>query len=259
MEALERPGTRVVTAGALRWLEPDWPVTRRVRVISTLRHGGVSLDRYASLNLAEHVGDDAAAVAENRRRVRVAGALPAEPCWLQQVHGTRVVEALSSRRSLPEADAAWTRAPGRVCAIGTADCMPIVLADEQGTCVAIAHAGWRGLAGGVLEATIQALGLPGAVLCAWLGPAISEPAFEVGAEVRDAFVARDAAAGRFFTKNARGRFQADLDGLARLALARLGVGRVYGGGWCTSSNARDFYSYRRDGRTGRMATLAWLA
>jgi YfiH family protein len=137
--------------------------------------------------------------------------------------------------------------------------MPIVLADAQGTCVAIAHAGWRGLASGVLEKTMQALGLPGAALGAWLGPAISAPAFEVGAEVRDAFVARDAAAGRFFAENTRGRFQADLDGLARLALERLGVGRVYGGGWCTSRNERDFYSYRRDGRTGRMATLAWLA
>ena len=187
MDALERPGTRVVTAGALRWLEPDWPVARRVRVISTLRHGGVSVGSYASLNLAEHVGDDAAAVVENRRRVRVAAALPAEPCWLKQVHGTRVVEAVpaesaalagtpsrsapgatASPRTLPEADAAWTRTPGRVCAVGTADCMPIVLADEQGTCVAIAHAGWRGLAGGVLEATMQALGLPGAALCAWL-------------------------------------------------------------------------------------------
>jgi hypothetical protein len=146
-----------------------------------------------------------------------------------------------------------------VCAIATADCLPVVFADDVGTCVAIAHAGWRGLAGGVLEATLQALGMPNAALCAWLGPAISAPAFEVGPEVREAFVARDAAASRSFVENARGRYQADLDALARSTLERLGVERIYGGGWCTFENDRDFYSYRRDGRTGRMATLAWLA
>jgi YfiH family protein len=259
MNAPEQSGARVVRAGALRWLEPDWPVARRVRVISTLRHGGVSEGSYAALNLAEHVGDDAAAVAENRRRLRAAAALPAEPYWLAQVHGTRVVEVLPVESSLPEADASWTRAPGRVCAIATADCMPVVLAVDDGTCVAIAHAGWRGLAGGVLEATLQALALPGAPLCAWLGPTISAPAFEVGSEVREAFVARDAAASRSFVENSRGRYQADLHGLVRLALERLGVERIYGGGWCTYGNDRDFYSYRRDGRTGRMATLAWLA
>jgi YfiH family protein len=258
MSALERPGTRVAGAGSLRWLEPDWPVPRRVRVISTLRHGGVSQGSYASLNLAQHVGDDADTVAENRRRLRVAAALPTEPYWLTQVHGSRVVEALPAPRALPEADAAWTRVPGPVCAVGTADCMPVVLADEAGSCVAIAHAGWRGLAGGVLESTVRALASPAAALCAWLGPAISSSAFEVGAEVRDAFVTRDAAASRSFVANARGRYQADLYALARLALGRLGIERIYGGGCCTFGNARDFYSYRRDGRTGRMATLAWL-
>jgi len=185
--------------------------------------------------------------------------------WLAQVHGARVIELtqVNAGRSLhgvaPEADAAVARTAGCVCAIATADCLPVVLADDAGTRVGVAHAGWRGLAGGVLEATVQALESPGSRLTAWLGPAIAAPAFEVGAEVREAFIARDTTAGRCFVANARGRYQADLYALARLALGRLGVERITGGGWCTYANERDFYSYRRDGRTGRMVTLAWLA
>jgi YfiH family protein len=225
----------------------------------------VSRNAYAALNVAGHVGDDEAAVDENRRRLRAATGTPAEPVWLTQVHGTRVIEltpihaAQSPPAVAPEADAAVARCSGRVCAIATADCLPVVLADDAGARVGVAHAGWRGLAGGVLEATVRAMEVPAARLTAWLGPAISAAAFEVGPEVRDAFMSRDAIAGACFVVNARGRYQADLYALARLALSRLGVERVAGGGWCTYANDRDFYSYRRDGRTGRMVTLAWLA
>ena len=215
-QTLGHPGTRVAGAAGLSWLEPDWSIPGRVRVVSTLRHGGVSRDRYASLNLASHVGDDATAVDENRRRLRAATGMPAEPVWLAQVHGARVIELtqVNAGRSLhgvaPEADAAVALTAGCVCAIATADCLPVVHADDAGTRVGVAHAGWRGLAGGVLEATVQALESPGSRLTAWLGPAISAPAFEVGADVREAFIARDRTAGRCFVANARGRYQADL-------------------------------------------------
>jgi len=264
-QTLGQPGTRVSGAAGLSWLEPDWSIPGRVRVVSTLRHGGVSRDCYASLNLASHVGDDATAVDENRRRLRAATGMPAEPMWLAQVHGARVIEltpadtSRSVHGAAPQADAAVARTAGCVCAIATADCLPVVLADDAGTGVGVAHAGWRGLAGGVLEATVHALDIPGPRLTAWLGPAIAAPAFEVGAEVREAFITRDTAAQRCFVANARGRYQADLYALARLALGRLGVERITGGGWCTYANDQDFYSYRRDGRTGRMVTLAWLA
>jgi hypothetical protein len=243
---------------AVEWIEPDWPVPERVRVVSTLRMGGASKGPYAALNLAAHVGDDPGSVSENRRRLREAAGLPGKPLWLEQVHGCDVV-LHEGDIGVPRADAAVARAPGRVCAVMTADCLPIVLADRAGTRVAVAHAGWRGLAGGVIEATVAAIGGDAAELVAWLGPAISEAAFEVGPEVREAFVARLAASDACFSPNERGRFQADLQALARLALARSGVGSVHGGGWCTATDAARFFSYRRDGATGRMATLAWLA
>ncbi len=242
----------------VEWLEPEWPVPRRVRVVSTLRTGGASSGPYASLNLAAHVGDDPGSVNENRRRLSEAAGLPSEPLWLEQVHGCDVVAHLG-QAGVPRADAAIAVAPGRVCAVMTADCLPVVLADHAATRVAVAHAGWRGLAGGVLEATVAALGGDAAELVAWLGPAIGQGAFEVGAEVRQAFVQRFAAADACFTGNHRGRFQADLNALARLALARAGVVSVFGGAWCTATDPERFFSFRRDGVTGRMATLAWLA
>jgi len=245
-------------SGPLAWLEPDWPAPPGVRVISTLRTGGASAGPYASLNLAAHVGDCAEAVAENRRRLRAAADLPGEPLWLEQVHGVDVAVhdgTLAPRR----ADASIAFSAGRVCAVMTADCLPIVLADRAGTRVGVAHAGWRGLVGGVVEATVTRLGCDPQALLAWLGPAIGAAAFEVGVEVREAFVSRSQGMSAGFEPNARGRFQADLYGLARQVLATAGVISVHGGGWCTHTDADRFFSFRRDGTTGRMATLAWLA
>jgi YfiH family protein len=245
-------------SGEVEWLEPEWPAPPGVRVISTLRQGGTSVGPYASMNLASHVGDAAASVEANRRLLRRAAQLPAEPMWLEQVHGTEVV-VHDGRSDVPRADAAITRGRGRVCAVMTADCLPVVLADRAGSRVAVAHAGWRGLAQGVVEATVRAMRCPPADLIAWLGPAIGQQAFEVGAEVRDAFVARSEKLAGCFAGNERGRFQADLYGIATAVLAEAGVTAVHGGGWCTASDPSRFFSFRRDGTTGRMATLAWLS
>jgi hypothetical protein len=248
-----------VSDSGLAWIEPDWPAPANVRIVSTLRGGGQSAGAYASLNLAAHVGDAPAAVAANRTLLREAASLPAEPLWLEQVHGIGVARHEGPVPAPPRADAACAARPGLVCAVMTADCLPVAFADRLGTRVAVAHAGWRGLAGGVLEATIAALGVPPGDLHAWLGPAIGPDAFEVGVEVREAFLSRSPAAAACFRSNGRGRQQADLYALAQQALTRSGVASVHGGGWCTHSDAARFYSFRRDGVTGRMATLAWLA
>jgi polyphenol oxidase len=225
-------------------------------VISTLREGGVSEGRYASLNLGDHVGDNAERVAENRQLLSQSALLPAKPSWLQQVHGVAVADLDQPDLAQP-ADAAMTRQAGRVCAILTADCLPVMLAAVSGEAVAAAHAGWRGLAGGVLESTMKALRLPGEQVQAWLGPAIGVKHFEVGAEVREVFLVGNEAAEAAFQPNARGRFMADLALLARLRLERLGVRRIYGGTECTFDDSRRFFSHRRDGTTGRQATLIW--
>jgi YfiH family protein len=248
-----------MTATAPGWIVPDWPAAQRVRVLSTLRGGGTSAGPYASLNLAAHVGDRPEAVAANRRRLRDAASLPDEPLWLEQVHGTDVARHAGLAAGPPRADASVAFEPGRVCAVLTADCLPVVFVDRAATRIGVAHAGWRGLLAGVLPATMAALGVPVAQLHAWLGPAIGPAAFEVGPEVRDAYRARDPRSDRYFVPNPRGRFLADLCGLARAELADAGVGSVHGGGWCTHGDVERFFSFRRDGATGRMATLAWLA
>ena len=209
--------------------------------------------------MGDHVGDDPAAVAENRRRLKVAAGLPSEPCWLTQVHGISVADLDSpgAPGAAITADAAIARGPARVCAILTADCLPVLLASDSGDTVAAAHAGWRGLAAGVIEATVHAMAVPPGTLLAWLGPAIGPEHFEVGTEVRDAFLAGDPKAAEAFAPNARGRFMADLSALARRRLQRLGVSRFYGGGECTFAQADRYYSHRRDGLTGRQATLIW--
>ncbi len=241
------------------WIEADWPAPAGVRTVSTLRQGGVRWAPYASLNLGDHVGDTASCVAENRRRLAAAAALPSEPVWLKQVHGAKVADLDGlTHPSATEADACLARGPGRVCAILTADCLPILLAAESGSLIAAAHAGWRGLAGGVIEATVQALKVAPARLMAWLGPAIGPEHFEVGAEVREALLQGDAGAAAAFEPNARGRFMADLAQLARRRLATLGVERIYGGGQCTHAGTDRYFSHRRDGVTGRQATLIWL-
>lgn len=247
---------------AAEWLPADWAAPGRVVAGTTMRGGGVSRGACASLNLAAHVGDDPRLVAENRRRFREALALPAEPVWLSQVHGTAVLAvaedlAQSAAGLPPVADAAVTRLPDTVLAVLTADCLPVVLASDASPAVGVAHAGWRGLQAGVLEATVAALNEDPASLTAWLGPAISQPAFEVGSEVREAFLARAPEAAECLVANARGRWQADLYGLARLALARAGVTQVHGGGRCTHAEPAAFFSYRRDGECGRMATFVY--
>jgi len=242
----------------LAYLTPDWPAPAQVRAAFTLRAGGVSAPPFDSLNVAQHVGDHPAAVDENRRRIGRALDLPGEPAWLEQVHGAEVAD-LDGAAGVARADASYTRTAGRVCAVQVADCLPVLLAARRRAVVAAAHCGWRGLAGGVLEATVRALGEPPAELCAWLGPAIGPAAFEVGEEVRTAFVLQEARAAEAFALNARGRWQCDLFALARQRLAALGVLSVSGGGVCTASDPQRFFSYRRAGRCGRMAALVWLA
>lgn len=236
-------------------LIPDWPVPARVRAVVTTRAGGVSAVPFDALNLGDHVGDEPAAVAENRRRLQAL--LGCRPAWLSQVHGVTVVQADPAQ--VLEADASWSATPGIACAIMTADCLPVLFCDRAGARVAAAHAGWRGLAAGVLEASVAALGCPPGEVLAWLGPAIGPQAFEVGAEVREAFVSRHAeAAAAFVPSTNPGRYMADLYHLARIRLARVGVTAVYGGGLCTFGDAERFYSYRREPRTGRLASLIWL-
>ena len=239
-------------------LIPEWQVPRAVRAAFTLRTGGVSAAPFDSLNFGAHVGDTAAAVAENRRRVCARLSLPAEPAWLEQVHGTRVANLDVSGDADAPADAVITRRAGVVCAVQVADCMPVLLAARDASAVAVAHAGWRGLAAGVLEATVAQLGVAAGELVAWLGPAISVQHFEVGAEVRAAFLAADPGASVAFGPNARGRWQCDLVVLAQRRLNALGVTEVSGGSWCTYADPARFFSFRRDGRCGRSAALVWL-
>lgn len=255
------------------WLVPDWPAPPRVRALSTTRLGGVSTGPYGradgsagGLNLGTHVGDDPASVAENRRRL--ASVLPAMPVWLEQVHGCAVaIPGHLPDDTPPRADASIAAEPGHVCAVMTADCLPVLLCDRAGTVVGAAHAGWRGLCDGVIEATLarmQSVAGQGAEWLAWLGPAIGPSAFEVGAEVREAFLQRataaeQAATAQAFRRGAPGKFLADLYALARLRLARAGCNTVHGGDACTVRDAERFYSYRRDRTTGRMASLVWLA
>lgn len=236
------------------WLTPDWPAPARVRACVTTRAAGVSLSPFDSLNLGDHVEDDLQAVARNRQILT--SALRCQPAWLRQVHGVQVVEANPAQ--VDEADASWSATPGIASAVLTADCLPALFCDRAGTRVAAAHAGWRGLAGGVLEATLDALALPAQDVLVWLGPAIGPQAFEVGAEVREAFLVSHAEAAQAFTPSLNvGKFMADIYQLARIRLAARGVTAVYGGGLCTVSDQR-FYSYRRAARTGRFASLIWL-
>jgi YfiH family protein len=252
----------------MEFLRPDWPAPARVHAAMTTRGGGVSQQAYHSLNLGWS-GDDPAHVTENRRRVREALQLPAEPGWLKQVHGTHVIRLSPSpprsggegrgEGAIPEADASFTTEPGVVCAVQAADCLPVLLCDDDCQVVAAAHAGWRGLAAGVLEATVRALPVKPAALMAWLGAAIGPHSFEVGAEVREAFLLADPAAAAAFQPRPAGKYLADLYELARQRLAAAGVHRVSGGGRDTLRERTRFFSYRRDGRCGRMAALVWLS
>ncbi|MCX7150110.1 MAG: peptidoglycan editing factor PgeF [Rhodocyclales bacterium] len=234
---------------------PGWPAPPGVRALATTRRGGVSRAPWHGFNLSVRAGDDPQAVAANRALLR--RELPAEPVWLAQVHGARCVDAALAAPGV-EADASFTRQRGVVCAVLTADCLPVLLCDDQASVVAIAHAGWRGLAAGVIEATVAALGEPGMRLMAWLGPAIGPQAFEVGDEVRDIFVDHDAQAASAFAASANGKWLCDIHQLARQRLDALGIHRVTSADSCTKADAERFFSYRRDGVTGRMAGLIWL-
>jgi len=249
------------------WLIPDWDAPAAVRALVTTRAGGGSAAPFAALNLATYVGDAPESVADNRRRLRLVPAigsrvlgilpLPAEPLWLEQVHGTRVVDSAQYRAG-DQADACIARTPGRVCAVLSADCLPLLLCADDASAVAAAHAGWRGLSAGIIEACVAAMAIPPARLLAWLGPAIGPRAYEVGDEVRAAFCQQVAGAQRAFVPYGPGKWLCDLYLLARQRLSALGVERVSGGGHCTFSNPQRFYSYRRDGVTGRMASCIWI-
>lgn len=249
---------------AIDLIHATWPAPARVRAVATTRTGGVSTGTFSSLNLGDHVNDDASAVGRNRTLLRDVLELPADPVWLNQVHGADVATlagTVADRAPRPTADAAITRVPGVVCAVLTADCLPVLVCNRAGTHVAAAHAGWRGLASGVLEVTVAALaaaGAPADSLLAWLGPAIGPASYEVGADVRDAFLKADPAAEAAFEANRPGHWLLDLYAAARARLHRAGVTAVTGGEYCTLAEPERFYSHRRDGVTGRQATLIWL-
>jgi len=246
-------------------IAPDWrDLPANVGALTTTRRGGVSHGRYddghggGGLNLGDHVGDRAEDVAQNRSLLQAS--LTAQPIWLSQVHGNRVIDAQPAAER-QQADASIAVAPGVACAILSADCLPVLLCDTAGRVVGAAHAGWRGLAGGVLQNTVARMQAAGAGdLLAWLGPAIGPQQFEVGQDVWDAFVGSDANARSAFVAlpDRPGKYLADIYQLAHQILEKAGVGRVYGGEFCTVSDPKRFYSYRRDGTTGRMASLIWL-
>lgn len=244
---------------AFDWIVPQWPAPGNVRALVTTRNGGVSTGQYASLNLGAGSGDAAGAVVENRARLR--RFLPADPLWLRQVHGAEVADADAQENTEDEveADAAMARRVGTVCAVMIADCLPVLLADTAGSVVGAAHAGWRGLAAGVLESTVAAMKVAPSTLIAYLGPCIGAGVYEIGADVRDAFCAADAAAAVAFAPKADGKWLADLPRIARQRLVRAGVcgDFIFGGDLCTLSDPTRFFSYRRDGPSGRMAALIW--
>jgi polyphenol oxidase len=234
---------------------PNWPAPPNIRALQTTRIGGFSRVPYDSLNLGSHVADSPLDVARNRMLLNTL--MPSEPVWLEQVHGISVTNA-DSASCLPQADACIATRRSAVCVVMTADCLPVLLCDQQGTVVGAVHAGWKGLAAGVIEATVQAMKVPTQNLMAWLGSAISQQAFEVGAEVREIFIEENSQAEQAFVAGQNGKWLADLYALARLRLNALGITQIYGGDYCTYKEAERFFSYRRDGVTGRMGTFIWL-
>ena len=236
------------------WITPDWPAAKRVRALITTRAGGVSSGKFASLNLGAQVGDDPQRVERNRAILKAC--LPAEPAWMKQVHGTIVVDAAKATRDT-EADGAVTRVARSVCAVLTADCLPVLLSDRAGKTVGIAHAGWRGLAAGIIESVVRAMDGSPQDLIAYIGPGIGPRSYEVGENVREAFVGKDPDVAAAFVSRQNGKYLADLYALAQRRLKAAGVAEVHGGRFCTAGDER-FFSFRRDGNTGRMASLVWL-
>ena len=237
----------------MNWLKADWPAPDFIKAGITLRQGGVSVKPYDSFNLATHVGDELAVVNQNRAMLDV----PGTPQWLEQVHSTQAV-LLPNEETIPKADAAYTSEKNIVCTVMTADCLPLLITDQQGSCVAAIHAGWRGLCDGIVEATIKKLPAEPESLLVWLGPAIGPDVYEVGEEVYDAFTKAEPEAKQAFTTTTKGHWLFDIYQLAKLRLNKMGVSHIYGGEHCTLSEEEQFFSYRRDGVTGRMASLIWI-
>ncbi|MFY9996886.1 MAG: purine nucleoside phosphorylase YfiH [Leclercia sp.] len=236
---------------------PEWAMPKGVAACSSTRIGGVSEGAWESLNLGAHCGDNLDHVEENRQRMFAAGQLPSKPVWLEQVHGCDVLKLTGEPYASKRADASYSNTPGTVCAVMTADCLPVLFCNTAGTEVAAAHAGWRGLCAGVLEETVACFADSADNIVAWLGPAIGPQAFEVGPEVRAAFMEKDPQAERAFHP-AGDKFMADIYLLARQRLMNMGVNQIYGGDRCTFTETGDFFSYRRDKTTGRMASFIWL-
>ncbi len=240
--------------GIKHWLVPDWPAPANIHAATTLRTGGVSLGTFSSLNPATHVSDDNERVRQNRQIIRVMLELPAEPVWLEQIHSNRAVKALKTA-IVEQADASYSNESGVVCAVMTADCLPLLVCSTDGVQIAAIHAGWRGLLAGVITNTVVAMQQQD--LLVWLGPAIGPDCFEVGPEVREAFLEKSASFNDAFKQQGNGKWLADIYQLARIELAALGIVNVYGGTHCTFTEHERFYSYRRESQTGRMATLIW--
>ena len=237
------------------WITPDWPAPEHIHALTTLRTGGVSQGEFSSLNLAEHVNDDLQHVLANRQYLKEILRLPAEPVWLKQTHSVQVVCA-DQVTVCPEADASYTDKKNIVCSVLTADCLPVLLCDLQGSTVAAIHGGWRGLLNGIIENTL--LKMPNTEILAWLGPAISAQCFEVGDDVYNAFINKSAQFSGAFKNHTNGKYLADIYQIARILLNNAGVQQIYGGDFCTVTDQERFFSYRRDGQTGRMATLIWM-
>ena len=235
------------------WLEADWPAPAFIKAGITLRQGGASEKPYDSFNLATHVGDELKVVKQNRERLDV----PNAPQWLEQVHSTKAV-LLPNKESILKADASYTSEKNIVCAVMTADCLPLLITDTTGSCVAAIHAGWRGLCDGIIEETINQLPVEPASLLVWLGPAIGADVYEIGEEVYDAFTKDDVEAKKSFTNTSEKHWLFDIYRLATLRLNRLGVKQIFGGDHCTLSEKEQFFSYRRDNVTGRMASMIWI-
>jgi len=247
-------GTEMQLPGSIR---PDWPAPANVHALVTLRSGGYSSGPYTSFNLAAHTEDNPETVQRNRELLREHFSLPAEPVWLQQVHSNRIVYADTDATDA-RADGSWTSSAGNVCVVMTADCLPVLICNQRGSKVAAAHAGWRGLHAGVIKNTITMLESDPAELMVWLGPAIGPLAFEVGAEVIRAFTDKNSENTSAFKQTDDQHWLCDLYKLARIELFELGITSVFGGNECTYTDEERFFSYRRDGNTGRMASLIWL-
>ena len=236
---------------------PDWPLQERVHALTTTRLGGYSHSPYNEFNLAVHVGDKNNHVAANRLLLREQFSLNQEPCWLQQIHSNRVVDASRYVADHEQADASYTTSCETICAVLTADCLPILLSDEQGACVGVVHAGWRGLLAGVIQQTIIAMTTYAKPTFAWLGPAIGPQAFEIGSDVYEPFVTQNAVFEGAFTEKTVGKWNLDIYEAAKVVLLAADIHNIYGGNFCTFTDQEQFFSYRRSSKTGRMATLIW--